>query len=196
MTGCPGYLGMTVLDAADLTRLVHRDLVVFCPSQFNATVRLRLFTSDQSSDVVGRQLTSALVVRFSEADGRSQDVHVTLIRLNDETEAVVEEQPTSDDSAAVDLERAATAAVMLRLTVAICACGGLAAIFVVNYVGREVMKAAGATVNSGRLIDVVSATWLQRSLFLPAWVSSCISRPFVNVLNVIRTVWGCVTLFC
>lgn len=144
---------MTVLDASDLTRLVHRDLVIFCPPQFNATVRLRRFASDQSSDVVGRQQTSALVVRFTDADGRSQDVHATLFRLSDDTEAFAQEHESSDASSAVDLERTAAAAVMLRLTVAVCTCGGLAAIFVVNYVGREVMKAAGATINSGTKVD-------------------------------------------
>jgi hypothetical protein len=161
MSDCPGYLGMSVLNAVDLTRLVHRDLVVFCPPQFNATVRLRRFAPDQQSadggNTSSRQRITALVVRFTDADGRSNDFHVTLFRV-DETKALAQEQLQAADTA-IGLEEAATATVALRLTVAVCACGLLAAIFVVNYVGREVLKSARASVNSGTsaFCDIIDA---------------------------------------
>jgi len=149
MTGCPSYLGMAIFNAVNFDLLVHRDLIVFCPPVFNVTVRLHMNPSLVHHDVDNQTMTSsaALVVRLFDADDSSYDAHLTHFRLF-ETDAVAAGLIKTANADAIK-RTTEKSIVTLRLSDAVCVCGGLAAILVICYVGREVMRAAGSSKHAG-----------------------------------------------
>jgi len=41
LSGCPGYVGITISSWQDQEELIRNDLLVLCPAEFNVTFRLR-----------------------------------------------------------------------------------------------------------------------------------------------------------
>ena len=41
LSGCPGYLGVTISSWQDQEELIRNDLLILCPPEFNATFRVR-----------------------------------------------------------------------------------------------------------------------------------------------------------